>query len=45
MNLWFKTKFNKEKEEKLKEIIKKHKKDNKIIFREKIWFYLMANAT
>jgi len=43
MNLWFKTKFNKEKEGKLKEIIKKHKKDNKIIFREKIWLYLMEN--
>jgi len=41
MKLWFNIKFNKEKENILKEIIKEHKKDNKVIFGEKIWFYIM----
>lgn len=41
MKLWFNTKLNKKAEERLKEIIKKHKKGKKIIFGEKIYFYIM----
>jgi len=41
MNLWFNTKFDKEKEKKLKDIISRHTKDKKIIFEEKIYFYIL----
>ena len=39
MRLWFNIKFNKELEKKLIKIIKKHKRSNRILFREKIYFY------
>jgi len=41
MKLWFNTKFDKEKENKLKNIISKHKQNRKIIFGEKIFFYIL----
>jgi SAM-dependent methyltransferase len=39
--LWFGTIFNKKTDKKLMEIVKQHKKENKVIFEEEIWFYLM----
>ncbi|MEK6935307.1 MAG: rRNA adenine N-6-methyltransferase family protein [Nanoarchaeota archaeon] len=42
MILWFNIKFNKRLEKKLIKIIKKHKKSNKIIFGEKIYFYILT---
>jgi SAM-dependent methyltransferase len=41
INLWFNIKFNKKLENKLKEIINKHKQNKKIIFGEKIYFYVL----
>lgn len=41
MKLWFNVKFNKTLDNSLKEIIKKHEKNKKIIFGEKIYFYVL----
>ena len=42
MELWFRKRFNKKTNKKLGGIIKKHKKGEKVIFEEEIWFYLMG---
>ncbi|MBS3079398.1 class I SAM-dependent methyltransferase [Candidatus Pacearchaeota archaeon] len=41
MKLWFNLKFNKTIDNKLKEVIKEHEKNKKIIFGEKIYFYVL----
>ncbi|MEK6859480.1 MAG: class I SAM-dependent methyltransferase [Nanoarchaeota archaeon] len=41
MKLWFNLRFNKKIENRLKEIINHHKKNKKIIFGEKIYFYVL----
>lgn len=41
MKLFFNIKLNEKAEEKLRELIEKHKMGNKIRFGEKIWFYLL----
>jgi len=41
MKLWFNTRFDIEKEKQLTGIINDHKKENKIIFKEKIYFYVL----
>jgi 2-polyprenyl-3-methyl-5-hydroxy-6-metoxy-1,4-benzoquinol methylase len=41
LKLWFNINLNKKAKEKLKKLIKLHKKRNKVIFREEIYFYIM----
>ncbi len=41
INLWFKIRLDQKAEIKLKQLINKHKKGKKVIFKEKIFFYIL----
>lgn len=45
IKMWFAVRFTPKIEERLKNIIKSHKKDGKIVFVEEIWFYILKNKS